>query len=203
MFTGIVEELGTVEKIERKGGGLKFSVRAQKVLDDLKVGDSIAVNGVCLTVVDVGPSSFTVEVVEETLQRSNLSSLLTSVKVNLERALSIGERLGGHLMNGHVDGVGRILSRRIQGSSIIIKVEIPRELLRYLVEKGSLALEGVSLTIMKIEGNRVSIAIIPHTAKFTTLGTKRVGEKLNVEVDLLGKYVERLLGSSESPSKAL
>ena len=195
MFTGIVEELGSVRRIQRRDGGARFEFQASHLLlEDARIGDSIAVNGCCLTVVDRGDGSWTADAVAETLRRTCLSELQPGDPVNLERPVRLADRLGGHLVQGHVDAVGRIADR-LPGpdGSAVLCVDAPRELLRYMVEKGSIAVDGVSLTIVEVLPEGFSVALIPHTLSVTTLGRKPLGGLVNLEVDLVAKYVERLL----------
>ncbi|OAG27846.1 riboflavin synthase [Thermodesulfatator autotrophicus] len=193
MFTGIVEGLGKIVKIVPLAKGRRFFILVPFDISDTKLGDSIAVNGACLTVTTLEGDVFSVDVSPETLKRTTLGSFLVGEKVNLERALRVGDRLGGHLVTGHVDGVGQVIDRREQGDFIFYKIEVPRELSRYLVEKGSIAVDGISLTVNQVKDNVVELAIIPHTAKLTTIGFRKPGDTVNIEVDIIGKYVERLL----------
>jgi len=195
MFTGIVEELGTVVGLTRLGAGARLTVGASAVTADARPGDSIAVNGVCLTVVEVDADSFTVDVMPESLDRSALGALRPADRVNLERAATPTTRLGGHLVQGHVDGVARI-RRRVPGDLWeTVHFELPPGLARYVVEKGSIALDGVSLTVVSVDGDGLSVGLIPTTLKLTTLGHKEVGDPVNVEVDVVAKYVEKLVSS--------
>jgi riboflavin synthase len=193
MFTGIVEEMGAVTALEKTLAGTRLTILASIVLSDLKIGDSVSVSGTCLTVVTKGERNFVVEVSPETLSVTTLSHLTAGAPVNLERAMKLNERLGGHLVAGHVDGVGTIRDRRQEGNAIFFTIEAPHEILRYCVVKGSVTVDGISLTINDVTERGVSVAIIPHTAKVTTLGLKQVGDSVNLESDLIGKYVERLL----------
>ena len=196
MFTGIVEELGTLRRIEANATGARLEFAASRVLEDAAVGDSLAVNGCCLTVVARGDGWWAAEAVEETLRRTCLGALRVGDGVNLERPVRLLDRLGGHLVQGHVDGVGRIVERRsAPDGSVLVRIEPPTELLRYIVEKGSIAVDGVSLTVVQVEPTWFSVALIPHTLAVTTLGRKAVGSPVNLEVDLIAKYVERLLPS--------
>jgi riboflavin synthase len=185
MFTGIVEELGTV--VSRDGGRLRIA--AQVVIEDAKVGDSTAVNGCCLTVVDIGPGWWEADVTDESFARTNLGELGPGSPVNLERPVRLADRLGGHIVQGHVDAVGEIVAPAPD-----LHVRMPAELARYIVEKGSITVDGVSLTVVAALDDGFTVAVIPHTAAVTTLGTKGPGERVNLEVDLMAKYVERLLG---------
>ncbi len=189
MFTGIVEEVGAIAGI-RPGG---FSIRASKVLEGLDVGDSVSVNGACLTVTERGPGSFSVDVVPETLRRTNLGSLSEGSPVNLERGVRAGGRLDGHVVQGHVDGVGRIESVRDDGDAVMVAVGAAPSIMRYVVEKGFVAVDGVSLTIVGCDEERFSVTIIPHTREHTIMGTRKPGDEVNLEVDILAKYVERLV----------
>lgn len=195
MFTGIIEEIGRVRNLEIGGQGARLTLGARKVLEGTKIGDSIAVNGVCLTIVELLPEGFTVEVMAETLRVTNLGRLLPGEGVNLERALRLGDRLGGHLVSGHVDGVVRILERRKVGIAEEIILSLPESLSRYVVPKGSVALDGTSLTVIESGGDSFRVGLIPHTLEVTVLGSKREGAEVNIEVDLLARYLEGLLGS--------
>ncbi|MBA5867243.1 MAG: riboflavin synthase [Nitrospira sp. CR1.3] len=193
MFTGIVEEMGAVTSMEKTLAGTRMRILASTVMSDLKVGDSVSVNGTCLTVVTKGERDFVVEISPETLSVTTLGHLEAGAPVNLERAMKLNERIGGHLVAGHVDAVGTIRSRRQEGNAIVITIEAPANILRYCVSKGSITVDGISLTINEIADHAFSVAIIPHTAKVTTLGLKQVNDTVNLESDLIGKYVERLL----------
>ena len=194
MFTGIVEEKGSVLRIESAGAGKRLMIRAKKVLEGLKLGDSIATNGVCLTVTDFDSEVFGVDVMPETMRQSNLGALRPGSEVNLERALTLETRLGGHIVSGHIDGMGRIRSFKREDNAIWLTVETAPELLRYMIDRGSVAVDGVSLTIARLDTDSFAVSLIPLTAAETTLLTKREGDYLNLECDLIGKYVERLLG---------
>jgi riboflavin synthase len=189
VFTGIVEELGEVTVVEQVPNAARLSVHGPLVTSDAKHGDSIAVSGVCLTVVDVSGAEFTVDVVHETLQRSSLAKISVGDKVNLERATAVGDRLGGHIMQGHVDGTGVYLSRDHHG---LTSFALPPALARYVVEKGSIAVDGVSLTVAAIHAGEFSVALIPTTLELTTLGRTEPGDLVNLEVDVVAKYVEKL-----------
>lgn len=199
MFTGLVEEIGQIVAVETHGTARRFTIRAKKILTDAKIDDSICVNGVCLTVVARSDNTFQVQAVDETLRKTTLGNFQLKDLVNLERALRPTDRLGGHFVQGHVDGVGKIVDMVPQAAGQLMIVELRQELLRYVIPQGSIALDGVSLTVARLEASRVTIALIPHTLAQTTLGARRRGDGLNVETDLLGKYVERLLtGNSAS-----
>ncbi len=199
MFTGIVEEMGSVKTLRREAGAARLTVSASTVLGGTAVGDSICVNGVCLTVVEMGRADFSADVAVETLKVTNLGDLKIGTKVNLERALQLSARIGGHLVTGHVDAVGRIREKKQEGNSWRIVIEAPETALRYIIKKGSVAVDGISLTVADVDRTGFSIAMIPHTARLTTLGFKSAGDSVNLETDIIGKYVERLLsGRAES-----
>ncbi|MEU8837744.1 riboflavin synthase [Streptomyces roseus] len=202
MFTGIVEELGEVTAVEELSEASRFRLRGPVVTDGAKHGDSIAVNGVCLTVVETGDGEFTADVMQETLDRSSLGALHAGSRVNLERPMALGGRLGGHLVQGHVDGTGEILSRTPSEHWEIVKVSLPRKLARYVVEKGSITVDGVSLTVVEAAADWFTISLIPTTLALTTLGLKKPGDPVNLEVDVLAKYVERLLAAGVDPLTA-
>jgi riboflavin synthase len=193
MFTGIVEELGSVKTLRREAGAARLTVSASTVLEGTALGDSICVNGVCLTVVEMGKTEFSADVALETLKVTNLGELRVGQQVNLERALQLSARVGGHLVTGHVDAVGRIKEKKQEGNSWRIFIETPETALRYIIRKGSVAVDGISLTVADVDNKGFSIAMIPHTAKLTTLGFKSAGDSVNLETDIIGKYVERLL----------
>jgi riboflavin synthase len=193
MFTGIVEEMGAVTSMEKTLAGTRMTVLASVVMGDLKIGDSVLVNGICLTVVSKGERDFSVEVSPETLSVTTLCLLTAGTPVNLERAMTLNQRIGGHLIAGHVDGVGIIRNHHQEGNTIFFTIEPLQEILRYCVVKGSIAVDGISLTINDVSNHGFSVAIIPHTANVTTLGLKQVNDTVNLESDLIGKYVERLL----------
>ena len=194
MFTGLVEELGRVRAVVPNATGARQEIEATTVLDDATLGSSIAVNGCCLTVVDLGDGFWAADAVEETLARTSLGALAPGDPVNLERPVRLSDRLGGHLVQGHVDGVGRIRERTpLPDGSTRVGIEAPRHLLRYVVEKGSIAVDGVSLTVAGTDDAGFDFALIPHTATVTTLGCKEAGDPVNLEVDLVAKYIERLV----------
>jgi riboflavin synthase len=193
MFTGIIEEIGKIEEISKHGRNLKLRIKASKILNDLKVGDSININGACQTVIETNSDSFTVEAVEETLRKTNLGELKRNDLVNLERALRFSDRLGGHLVTGHVDGVGKIKSIVKRNGSFLYEFGLSEKHLAYLVENGSAAVDGISLTVVEVKESSFTVAVIPFTFENTTLGTKKVGDLVNIETDLIGKYVERIL----------
>lgn len=194
MFTGIVEELGEVTAVEQLDDAARFRLRGPVVTEGAKHGDSIAVNGVCLTVVDHDQDSFTADVMAETLNRSSLGALAPGSRVNLERPTAVGDRLGGHIVQGHVDGTGTIVDRSPSEHWEIVTVSLPAELSRYVVEKGSVTVDGVSLTVVDAAEDHFTISLIPTTLALTTLGLKKPGDPVNLEVDIIAKYVERMLG---------
>ena len=193
MFTGIIEELGTVERVTRGRVSAVLAIRAEAILSDLKIGDSVAVNGVCLTATSLTGHGFTADVMHETLDRSSLAGLGPGSPVNLERAMAADGRFGGHIVAGHVDGVGTIAAIEQDDNAIWFTITAPEQVLRYVVEKGSIAIDGISLTVARVETDRFAVSVIPHTAAVTLLGQRRTGDRVNLESDLVGKYVERLL----------
>jgi riboflavin synthase len=195
MFTGIVEELGEVVSLDWHGEGAVLAVRGPTVTQDAKPGDSIAVSGVCLTVVDVTDDVFTVDVMKETFERTALGSVHTGEPVNLERAATLQTRLGGHMVQGHVDAFGRILSRLSEEHWDDVRVSLPPDLVRYVVEKGSICVDGISLTVTAVDDVSFTVSLIPTTLELTTLGRKDPGALVNLEVDVIAKYVEKLVGS--------
>lgn len=199
MFTGIVEELGTIRAVRRGPHSAALSIAAHTVLSDLKIGDSVAVNGVCLTATSVDGSGFTADVMHETLNRSSLGALGVGSRVNLERAMAADGRFGGHIVSGHIDGTGLISAVRPDDNAVWYTVSAAPELLRYIVEKGSITIDGISLTVAAVEADRFSVSLIPHTASVTTLGQKSPGDLVNLETDILGKYVEKLLRPAQDP----
>ncbi len=204
MFTGIVEEMGGITVMNKSLAGAKLTILASTVMSDLKIGDSVSVNGICLTVVSRSERDFSVEVSSETLSVTTLGSFAVGMPVNLERAMKLNERIGGHLVAGHVDGVGVIRGRQQDANAIIFTIAAPPEILRYCVTKGSITVDGISLTINAVNEQGFSVAIIPHTAKVTILGLKQVNDTVNLESDLIGKYVERLLQEhSQLPKPAI
>lgn len=194
MFTGLVAELGSVEKLAQQGNSFHLTVAATKVMQNLKIGDSVAVNGVCLTVVRLGDASFTADVMPETVRLTNIGLLHAGDRVNLERTLRLCDGLDGHIVSGHVEGLGTIASRRPDGIAMVVTITTPAELLKYIIKKGSIAIDGISLTVTEVTESSFSVSLIPHTAKETTLGFKDVGDRVNLETDIIAKYVERMLG---------
>ena len=192
MFTGLVEDIGRIERADRRSDAVHFAIRTAIPTTELALGDSVAIDGVCLTVTEKSDHSFSALAGAETLRRTTLGRKRAGESVNLERALQAGARLGGHMVQGHVDGVGKISKRRDLGANLEIGVRTPRELLRYVIEKGSIAIDGISLTVNKVDGEGFEIALIPHTVEKTSLANKRVGDEVNLEVDLIAKYVEKM-----------
>lgn len=196
MFTGIIEETGTVKNIIH-GTFTKIVIKCNKVLEGTKIGDSIAVNGVCLTVTNMSNESFVADVMPETMRASNLKDLQIGNIVNLERALQVGRRMGGHIVTGHIDCVGKIIDKRQEKNAFIFKIAINKEFTKYIARKGSIAVDGISLTVVEDGYDYFTVSIIPHTMLKTTLGYKRVGDSVNIEVDILSKYVEKLIGKKD------
>ena len=204
MFTGIVEELGSIESVEDQGDAIRLTIRASTVLEDAALGDSISVNGCCLTVADLPAGStldglWTADVMQETLDKTALLGLQPGDRVNLERAVTVDKRLGGHIVQGHVDGVGSITARTPSTHWEVVEIAMPRELARYLVDKGSITVDGISLTVVEARDDSFTVSLIPETLTRTTLGFRQPGDRVNLEVDVLAKYVERLL--SFNPAK--
>lgn len=189
MFTGIVEEVGVVAKISDNA----MTVKASKVIEDLKLGDSIAVNGTCLTAVEFSSTEFSVDLSPETMRRTSLGQLSEGSPVNLERALLASDRMGGHIVQGHVDGTGRVMSTKVDGDSIIFRIRVPKRINPYIVEKGFVAVDGISLTVVKRGASSFTLAVIPYTLQNTNLASVSVGDRVNLEADILAKYVESLL----------
>lgn len=193
MFTGIVEELGEIREIHREADSITLTIRATTVLDDVHHGDSIAVNGVCLTVVQFGDDFFTADLMQETLDRSSLGQVEVDSKVNLERATAVGQRLGGHIVQGHVDGTGEVISRTPGERWEVVRISLPEHLSKYVVEKGSIAVDGTSLTVSAVGEGFFEVSLIPTTLTDSVIGSTAVGAKVNLEVDVLAKYVEKML----------
>ncbi|MCM1270304.1 MAG: riboflavin synthase [Ruminococcus flavefaciens] len=201
MFTGIIEEVGTVKSIQKGAVSSFIQINADTVLSDAHIGDSIAVNGVCLTVTDLTGNYFQADVMNETLSRSSLGSLKNGSPVNLERAMSAQGRFGGHIVSGHIDGTGVISSVKHDGIALWYTINTDSEILRYIVEKGSIAIDGISLTVAKVTANDFNVSIIPHTAAQTVLNSKKTGDTVNLENDIIGKYVEKFLNPDEKKSE--
>lgn len=198
MFTGIVEEIGIVKKFLICADNAELEIGCRTVLENTKLGDSIAVNGVCQTVISLQPDSFTVQVSKETLEITNFDKLKTGQKVNLERALTLSSRLGGHIVSGHVDCCGNVLNIQKYSDFYNIKIEIPENMSKYVIHKGSITINGISLTVANIENNVIKIALIPHTYENTNLSDIQIGSSVNIETDILGKYVEKLLSAHDN-----
>jgi riboflavin synthase len=206
MFTGIIEEVGRVEGVVNRSGNRRLTVSASQLTKELKTGDSIAVSGVCLTAVEIAPKTFAADLAEETWKRTSFSRIKKGALVNLELPMRVDGRLGGHIVQGHVDGTGKFVALdQIQGGDDFwLQIEIPPELARYVIFKGSLSIEGISLTVAKIEGTRVAAAIIPHTVKMTNLKSLKAGDPVNLEVDVVAKYIEKMIrGESGGSSLAV
>ena len=201
MFTGIVEEVGTIRHVSLTGSSGQIDIKAEKVLDGTMIGDSIAVNGVCLTVTALKPDGFTADVMAETIRRSSLGQMQSGSSVNLERAMAAEGRFGGHIVAGHIDGVGTIRSMVREENAVWIEIEAPKDILRYIVEKGSIAMDGISLTVAYVDDSVFKVSVIPHTGEETTLLDKSTGDVVNLENDIIGKYVEKLLGLSAPAEK--
>ena len=202
MFTGIVEEKGTVKRISR-GQNSCIEIQADKIFSDIHIGDSIAVNGVCLTVMDFSGNIFTADVMNETFSRSSLGSLRAGSHVNLERAMSANGRFGGHIVSGHIDGTGKIISTRKDDNAVWYKISADKNIIKYIVEKGSIAIDGISLTVAKAERDNFSVSVIPHTSEETILSEKKAGDIVNLENDIIGKYVERFLNSGKTEKSGI
>ena len=198
MFTGIIEEIGKIQTVRKGAASSSISVQAKKVLQDVHIGDSIAVNGVCLTVTAFSQGGFTADVMHETFNRSSLGSLQKGSPVNLERAMPSNGRFGGHIVSGHIDGTGMVSAIQKDDNAVWYTIKTAPGILRYIVEKGSVAIDGISLTVAAVERDCFSVSIIPHTASITTLSSRRVGDTVNLENDCIGKYVERLMGIQQS-----
>lgn len=193
MFTGIIEEIGIISNITRGLKSAVLTIQAKKIMNDLHLGDSVAVNGVCLTVTGINKNIFTADIMHETLNRSSLGSLKNGSDINLERAMATNGRFGGHIVSGHIDDTGKIISIKEDDNAIWYTVNAQQQILRYVIEKGSIAIDGISLTVAKVEGNTFCVSVIPHTARNTTLSQRKVGDKVNLENDLIGKYIEKLI----------
>ena len=194
MFTGLVEELGKVKAIARGVKSVRLTVTASKVTSDVTLGDSIAVNGTCLTVVEYAEKWFTADVMPETVDSTALAALKIGDTVNLERTLRVGDRFGGHIVSGHIDGIGTILAKDTNDNAVIVRIKAGSEVMRFVVKKGSIAIDGISLTVVEYDKDWFTVSLIPHSAAMTTLGFKKPGDVVNLEADVIGKYVEKLLG---------
>ena len=201
MFTGIIEEKGTVASVRKGNVSSRITFSASVVLSDIHEGDSIAVNGVCLTATDITDKTFTADVMAETMRRSSLGSLKSGDRVNMERAMLCGGRFGGHIVSGHIDGTGTVLSMKREENAVWVTIKADASLLKYIVEKGSVALDGISLTVASVTEKDFSVSIIPHTASETTLLSKQPGDCINIECDMIGKYVEKLIGLNQDKTE--
>ncbi len=197
MFTGIIEEVGEFISIEKVDGSAKFKLRAEKILENLKIGDSIAINGVCLTVVDSHQKIITADLLIETLEKTNLKYLQVGDKINLERALQPTSRIGGHFVTGHVDGMGKVIRREKKGADIVFTIEVAEEIIKLIAPKGSIAVDGISLTVVDVEQNSFTVHIIPHTIETTTMKFRTVGDYVNIEADILARYLVNFLSKTE------
>lgn len=203
MFTGIIEEVGTVENVKKVSEqAVQLTIESNKILEDVHIGDSIAVNGICLTVTNYTANSFQVDAMPETLKSTSLNGLKRGTKVNLERAMAANGRFGGHFVSGHVDGIGEILQKQKDQNAIYYNIEIPEELSRYVMHKGSITVDGISLTVFDVQEDVVTISLIPHTASETILGSKGKGDIVNIECDLLAKHVQHLLQRENAEEKS-
>jgi riboflavin synthase len=198
VFTGIVEEIGKVKSIVGGSNSIKLSIECEKIIEGTKLGDSIAVNGICLTVTEISGSSFTADVMPETMRRTNLNKLAVSQKVNLERALRLFDRLGGHIVSGHIDGIGTLINKIEEDNAIWLTIEANESIMKYIIIKGSVALDGTSLTVARIFDSGFEVSLIPLTAGITTLGSKKIGDEINIECDIVGKYIEKMLNHGNS-----
>jgi len=201
MFTGLVEEIGEIRSIEKGAKSARITIKADKILIGTKLGDSIATNGVCLTVTEFDKNSFSVDVMAETVRSSNLGKLKPGSLVNLERALRVSDRLGGHIVSGHIDGIGTIVDFYKEENAIWICIETTKDILKYIVHKGSITIDGISLTVAYVDENIFKVSIIPHTKDETTLTIKKIGDEVNLESDMIAKYVEKLLKYGETPKE--
>ncbi len=193
MFTGIVEEMGSVKNIVYGSSSIKLSIECTTVIEGTVKGDSIAVNGICLTVTELGGNWFTADVMPETMRKTGLEKLKPGKKVNLERALRLADRLGGHIVSGHIDGTGIITELKKEDNAVLITITAPEQIMKYIIQKGSVALDGTSLTIAELSTNTFTVSLIPLTRGFTILGSKSIGDRVNIECDIIGKYVEKML----------
>ena len=201
MFTGLVAELGIIKTMKKGAKSYQLTIEADKLAKTLKIGESIAVNGACLTVVAFTEKDFTVDVMPETVRMSTISSYKSGEKVNLEKTLRLQDGLDGHIVSGHIEGIGQIILKKKEDIASLVTIRIPAELTRYIIKKGSIAVDGISLTVTDVTEDTFTVSLIPHTAKETTLGFKNIGDSVNIETDIIGKYVERMLSSSCNKEK--
>jgi riboflavin synthase len=202
MFTGIVEEIGTITSVQGSKDAIVFTIAAQKIMGDMSLGDSISVNGVCLTVTDFSPASFSVDVMPETVKGTSLNQLKQGSKVNLERAMAANGRFGGHFVSGHVDGIAKISKKQRVSNAVYYELQVAEELTDTLIHKGSITIDGISLTIFGLEKDKVVISIIPHTLTESILGTKAVGDIVNIECDMIGKYIKKFINQQVNPKNS-
>jgi riboflavin synthase len=201
MFTGLIEEIGEIKSIEKAAKSARIIIKSEKVLQGIKLGDSICTNGVCLTVTEFTSNTFSVDVMAETVRSSNLGKLKPGSKVNLERALRLSDRLGGHIVSGHIDGIGTIVDLQNEENATWVSVKTTKDILKYIVHKGSITIDGISLTVAYVDDNIFKVSIIPHTKGETTLVIKKIGDDVNLESDMMAKYVEKLLSYGEVPKE--
>ncbi|MEI7898507.1 MAG: riboflavin synthase [bacterium] len=201
MFTGIIEEIGIIKSISQGSRSSQLTIEARRVVEDIKTGDSISTNGVCLTVISFGPDFFKADVMPETIRQTSFKTLRAGSSVNLERALRLTDRIGGHIVSGHIDGTGKIMQRRDEDTATWFKISADPEIIRYVIDRGSVALDGISLTVTTVEPGSFSVSIIPHTREGTTLNQKKTGDLVNIECDIIGKYVEKLHQKSTAGGK--
>lgn len=202
IFTGIIEEIGEINKINRGSNSFQLYISAQKVVSDVSTGDSICVNGVCLTVIEFGKNYFAADVMPETVEKTTLKNLKSGQRVNLERALRLEDRMGGHIVQGHVDGVGTILQKETLDIAVIYKIQAPANVLKYTVPKGSIAIDGISLTVIDVYSDSFTVSLIPHTAQLTILGSKKSGDQVNLETDIIGRYIEKFLKAGDEKKES-
>ncbi len=198
MFTGIIEETGIIDNITAGAKSCRLRIKGNIIFDDLKLGDSVAVNGVCLTVAKLTPDSFEADVMAETMRRTGMGALKKGSRVNLERAMAMNGRFGGHIVSGHIDGVGTVLNKVTEDNAVLVTITADADIMKYIIFKGSVTLDGISLTVANVLNDRFTVSIIPHTASETTLLDRNIGEKINIECDVIGKYVEKLMGKPQS-----
>lgn len=201
MFTGLVEEIGHIKAMKKGSNSIRLTVAANKIMDDVKLGDSIATNGICLTVVDFDSNGFSADVMPETMNRSSFHMQKEGARVNLERALRVGDRMGGHMVSGHIDGIGEIVSQTKDDNAIWVSVSAPKNILKYVIEKGSIAIDGISLTVAYVDDKQFKVSIIPLTQDDTTLVFKKIGSLVNLECDMTAKYIEKFMFYKEDEKK--
>lgn len=198
MFTGIIEETGIIDNITAGAKSCRLRIKGNIIFDDLKLGDSVAVNGVCLTVAKLTPDSFEADVMAETMRRTGMGALKKGSRVNLERAMAMNGRFGGHIVSGHIDGVGTVLNKVTEDNAVLVTITADADIMKYIIFKGSVTLDGISLTVANVLNDRFTVSIIPHTASETTLLDRNIGDKINIECDVIGKYVEKLMGKPQN-----